>query len=113
VTFLPRHQGFVDDGDVLVFAGQRAKVEELVAALTSAGFKAGAIHGDMDQVGGRGWLSAGCSGGGGGGGLGAAAILPRRLARLACRRHANLLFALLHARTMMIPFIGICRRRPI
>jgi hypothetical protein len=37
---------------VLVFAGQRAKVEELVGVLVGAGYKAAAIHGDMDQVGG-------------------------------------------------------------
>lgn len=31
--------------------GQRARVEELVAALQAARVRAGAIHGDMDQVG--------------------------------------------------------------
>ncbi|KIY92875.1 ATP-dependent RNA helicase DDX42 [Monoraphidium neglectum] len=44
-----RLQGFIDDGDVLVFAGQRAKVEDLVGVLVGAGYKAAAIHGDMDQ----------------------------------------------------------------
>ena len=47
---LARLPGFIDEGDVLLFAGQRAKVDEVTAALTAAGFKAGAIHGDMDQV---------------------------------------------------------------
>ncbi len=44
-----------------MFASQRAKVEQLVQQLTAAGVKAGAIHGDMDQVG------AGGRGGPGGG----------------------------------------------
>jgi superfamily II DNA/RNA helicase len=43
--------GFIDEGDVLLFVGQRAKCEEVTAALHAAGFKAAAIHGDMDQVG--------------------------------------------------------------
>jgi superfamily II DNA/RNA helicase len=42
--------GFIDEGDVLVFVGQRAKVEDVTAELNAAGFKAAAIHGDMDQV---------------------------------------------------------------
>lgn len=41
---------FIDSGDVLVFAGQKAKVDELLASFQSAGVKAAAIHGDMDQV---------------------------------------------------------------
>ncbi|WIA29633.1 hypothetical protein OEZ86_012120 [Tetradesmus obliquus] len=44
-----RLPGFIDEGDVLLFVGQRAKCEEVTAALHSAGFKAAAIHGDMDQ----------------------------------------------------------------
>ncbi|GAX78091.1 hypothetical protein CEUSTIGMA_g5533.t1 [Chlamydomonas eustigma] len=40
---------FIDEGEVIVFASQRAKVEALVEALTKQGVKAGAIHGDMDQ----------------------------------------------------------------
>lgn len=40
----------IDEGDVLVFVGQRSKADEVTAALTGLGFKAGAIHGDMDQV---------------------------------------------------------------
>ena len=34
---LERLQGFVDEGDVLVFAAQRARVDELAAALGGAG----------------------------------------------------------------------------
>jgi superfamily II DNA/RNA helicase len=41
---------FIDAGDVVLFVGQRARVEELVARLTSQGVRAGGIHGDMDQV---------------------------------------------------------------
>lgn len=36
---------------MLLFVGQRAKCDEVTAALTAAGVKAAAIHGDMDQVG--------------------------------------------------------------
>ena len=42
--------GFVDNGEVLIFAGTKARVEELVPMLKQAGFRAAAIHGDMDQV---------------------------------------------------------------
>eukprot|EP00803_Ostreobium_quekettii_P011161 evm.model.scf_1154EXC.1 EVM.evm.TU.scf_1154EXC.1 scf_1154EXC:4363-16719(-) len=41
--------GFVDSGEVLIFAGTKARVEELVPMLKQAGFRAAAIHGDMDQ----------------------------------------------------------------
>ncbi len=37
-------------GEVIIFASQRAKVESLVTELTKAGARAGAIHGDLDQV---------------------------------------------------------------
>jgi hypothetical protein len=47
--------GFIDEGDVLLFVGQRAKCEEVTAALHAACFKAAAIHGDLDQVGFRVW----------------------------------------------------------
>lgn len=40
----------VDEGDVIIFAGQIARVDGLTAQLQAAGVKAGAIHGDMDQV---------------------------------------------------------------
>ncbi|PRW59097.1 DEAD-box ATP-dependent RNA helicase 24 [Chlorella sorokiniana] len=46
---LDRLQRFIDDGDVLVFANQKAKVDELTAALQAAGARVAAIHGDMDQ----------------------------------------------------------------
>lgn len=45
-----RLPGFIDDGDVLCFVGQRAKAEEVTQSLNDAGFRAAAIHGDMDQV---------------------------------------------------------------
>jgi hypothetical protein len=35
---------------VLCFVGQRARAEEVTQALNDAGFRAVAIHGDMDQV---------------------------------------------------------------
>ncbi|KAK9804524.1 hypothetical protein WJX73_004516 [Symbiochloris irregularis] len=44
-----RLQGFIDQGDVLVFAGQKLRVDELTDKLKAAGFRAAAIHGDMDQ----------------------------------------------------------------
>jgi superfamily II DNA/RNA helicase len=51
LAWLSEHlPGFIDEGDVLLFVGQRAKCEEVTAALHAAGFKAAAIHGDMDQV---------------------------------------------------------------
>lgn len=36
---LDRLQRFIDDGDVLVFANQKARVDELAAALQAAGAK--------------------------------------------------------------------------
>jgi hypothetical protein len=50
-----RLPGFIDDGDVLCFVGQRARAEEVTQALHDGGFRAGAIHGDMDQVRGLRW----------------------------------------------------------
>ncbi len=47
---LGRVQELVDEGDVIVFAGQRAKVDGLAETLKGAGVRVGAIHGDMDQV---------------------------------------------------------------
>lgn len=47
---LGRMQELVDEGDVIVFAGQRAKVDGLAETLKAAGVRVGAIHGDMDQV---------------------------------------------------------------
>ena len=44
-----RLAGFVDEGQVLVFAGSRATVEKLAAAVQSSGYKAAGLHGDLDQ----------------------------------------------------------------
>lgn len=41
---------YIDAGDVLVFANQKAKVAELTKALASAGVRAVALHGDMSQA---------------------------------------------------------------
>lgn len=50
-AWLARHLAtLVDVGEVLVFAGTRAKVEELASELSGQGFRAGAIHGDLDPV---------------------------------------------------------------
>ncbi|PSC74148.1 DEAD-box ATP-dependent RNA helicase 24 [Micractinium conductrix] len=46
---LDRLQSFIDGGDVLIFANQKAKVDELAAALAGAGARVAAMHGDMDQ----------------------------------------------------------------
>lgn len=47
---LDRLQAFVDDGDVLVFASTRLRVDELVLKLSEEGFKVAALHGDKDQA---------------------------------------------------------------
>ncbi|CAI5477113.1 unnamed protein product [Closterium sp. Yama58-4] len=39
----------VDEGDVLVFAGTKLRVDAVTAAVAGAGFKVGALHGDLDQ----------------------------------------------------------------
>ncbi|PNW75333.1 hypothetical protein CHLRE_12g522850v5 [Chlamydomonas reinhardtii] len=41
--------GLVDEGEVIVFAGQRQRVEGVAEALKAAGVRVGAIHGEMDQ----------------------------------------------------------------
>ena len=42
---------FIDEGEVLIFANQKAKVEDLCASLGSLGIaRIGAIHGDLSQV---------------------------------------------------------------
>eukprot|EP00884_Botryococcus_braunii_P014055 jgi/Botrbrau1/22650/Bobra.176_1s0072.1 len=46
---LSRLAGFIDQGDVLVFANQKARVDEINAKLQAKGFRSKAIHGDMDQ----------------------------------------------------------------
>lgn len=38
-----RLQQFIDDGDVLVFANQKARVDELTAALQAAGARCGTV----------------------------------------------------------------------
>lgn len=47
---LDRLQTFVDDGDVLVFASTKLRVEELEGKLLEKGFKVAALHGDKDQA---------------------------------------------------------------
>ncbi|BDA43593.1 probable ATP-dependent RNA helicase DDX42 [Coccomyxa sp. Obi] len=42
-------QGFIDQGDVLVFVSTKARAEEICGNLQAEGVKAAAIHGDMDQ----------------------------------------------------------------
>eukprot|EP00210_Caulerpa_lentillifera_P006804 g6503.t1 len=39
----------VDAGEVLIFANQKSKVDEITSKLKEAGFRAEGIHGDMDQ----------------------------------------------------------------
>lgn len=41
---------YIDAGDVLIFANQKAKVAELTKALQAAGVRAVALHGDMGQA---------------------------------------------------------------
>jgi ATP-dependent RNA helicase DDX42 len=43
-------QSMVDDGDVLVFASTKLRVEELESKLAERGFKVAALHGDKDQA---------------------------------------------------------------
>ncbi|KAK9915167.1 hypothetical protein WJX75_005510 [Coccomyxa subellipsoidea] len=42
-------QGFIDQGDVLVFVSTKVRAEEVSGQLQAARLKAAAIHGDMDQ----------------------------------------------------------------
>lgn len=45
-----RLPGFIDEGEVLIFANQKAKVDDLCSMLGSLGIaRVGAIHGDMSQ----------------------------------------------------------------
>ncbi|KAK9816276.1 hypothetical protein WJX74_010687 [Apatococcus lobatus] len=46
VAHLP---AFIDNGDVIVFVSQKAKVDELTGRLKAQGCRAVAIHGDLDQ----------------------------------------------------------------
>lgn len=43
---LDRLQGFIDEGDVLIFANQKARVDELCAALQAAGARCAAVAGE-------------------------------------------------------------------
>lgn len=48
-TWLRQHlPTLVDAGEVLLFAGTKARVDELAAELAAQGVRAGAIHGDLD-----------------------------------------------------------------
>ncbi|KAG6556407.1 hypothetical protein Mapa_002350 [Marchantia paleacea] len=42
--------GMVDDGDTLIFASTKIRVEEVESNLGQKGFKVGALHGDKDQA---------------------------------------------------------------
>eukprot|EP00873_Tetraselmis_striata_P024869 jgi/Tetstr1/445133/TSEL_032931.t1 len=46
---LAKIPAFVDEGDVMVFVNQRARVDELVERLKGSGFKVEGVHGDHDQ----------------------------------------------------------------
>jgi hypothetical protein len=52
---------YIDEGDVILFASQKVKVDGLVAQLQAMGAKAAGIHGDMDQVGGGRGQAGRCS----------------------------------------------------
>jgi ATP-dependent RNA helicase DDX42 len=43
-------QKCVDNGDVMIFAGKKVRVEQAEAALRDQGFKVAALHGDKDQA---------------------------------------------------------------
>eukprot|EP00891_Asterochloris_glomerata_P004743 jgi/Astpho2/4743/gw1.00067.63.1_t len=49
VWLMSRLQALIDQGDVLIFASQKARVDQLCDQLKAAGIRAVAIHGDMDQ----------------------------------------------------------------
>ncbi|ONL97298.1 DEAD-box ATP-dependent RNA helicase 24 [Zea mays] len=42
--------GMIDDGDVLVFASKKARVDEIEKELNQRGFRIAALHGDKDQA---------------------------------------------------------------
>ncbi|GMH40606.1 hypothetical protein BSKO_08510 [Bryopsis sp. KO-2023] len=46
---MQRLQRFVDEGDVLIFANKKARVEEVLEKLKAKGYRVDAIHGDLDQ----------------------------------------------------------------
>lgn len=47
---LERLPGLIDNGDVLVFASKKARVDEIESQLAQMGFKVAALHGDKDQA---------------------------------------------------------------
>uniref|UniRef100_A0A453I8J6 RNA helicase n=1 Tax=Aegilops tauschii subsp. strangulata TaxID=200361 RepID=A0A453I8J6_AEGTS len=47
---LEKMPGMIDDGDVLVFATKKARVDEVENQLNQHGFKVAALHGDKDQA---------------------------------------------------------------
>ncbi|KAK3151425.1 hypothetical protein QOZ80_3AG0245700 [Eleusine coracana subsp. coracana] len=47
---LEKLPGMIDDGDVLVFASKKARVDELEKELNQRGFRIAALHGDKDQA---------------------------------------------------------------
>ncbi|XP_059625557.1 DEAD-box ATP-dependent RNA helicase 24 isoform X1 [Cornus florida] len=47
---LEKLPGLIDNGDVLVFASKKARVDELESELAQRGFKVAALHGDKDQA---------------------------------------------------------------
>ncbi|AQL07151.1 Putative DEAD-box ATP-dependent RNA helicase family protein [Zea mays] len=47
---LEKLPGMIDDGDVLVFASKKARVDEIERELNQRGFRIAALHGDKDQA---------------------------------------------------------------
>ncbi|KAL5219536.1 hypothetical protein ABZP36_020220 [Zizania latifolia] len=47
---LEKLPGMIDDGDVLVFAAKKARVDEIDSQLNQRGFRIAALHGDKDQA---------------------------------------------------------------
>ncbi|CAD6210912.1 unnamed protein product [Miscanthus lutarioriparius] len=47
---LEKLPGMIDDGDVLVFASKKARVDEMEKELNQRGFRIAALHGDKDQA---------------------------------------------------------------
>ncbi|KAK3256679.1 hypothetical protein CYMTET_34195 [Cymbomonas tetramitiformis] len=47
---LSKLPGFIDNGDVMIFAGKKERVDDLESNLRAKGFKVAALHGDKDQA---------------------------------------------------------------
>jgi len=47
---LEKLPGMIDDGDVLVFASKKSRVDEIEKELNQRGFRIAALHGDKDQA---------------------------------------------------------------